>query len=51
MGEWVMRVWFQVFDRPRCAICNNYSQPSQLFCSEQCKATLESLGLLDGRAM
>ncbi len=42
------RVWFLIFDQPRCAICHGYSQPAKVFCSEDCKLKLEALGLPTG---
>lgn len=48
MLEHFKRVWFQVFDRPRCAACHGYSRPSQLVCSDDCESKLRALGLLDG---
>ena len=43
-----VRVWFLIFDQPRCAICHDYSQPAKIFCSEDCRLKLEALGLPTG---
>ncbi len=39
------RVWFLIFDHPRCAICHRYSRPAKVFCSDDCKVKLEALDL------
>ncbi len=49
MLEPLKRMWFGVFDRPRCSMCQGYSRPSQLVCSDECESKLDDLRLLPGR--
>ncbi len=34
-----------IFDRPRCAMCHQYSQPGKVFCTDVCKLKLDALHL------